>query len=158
MEKKRLLDACRKTIILIVPVLLLAACSLPRILVLHDPLNSQEHIDLGVSYEKRGEFSAAIKEYEEAAKDLPQAYLFMGNVYFQQKNYDAAAKAYRKAIDATDNPHALNNLAWLYYTTDTKLDEAERLARRAVELSPDDKGFADTLKKIRERKRANASP
>jgi two-component SAPR family response regulator len=70
MEKKRLLDACRKTIILIVPALLLAACSLPRILVLHDPLNSQEHIDLGVSYEKRGEFSAAIKEYEEAAKDL----------------------------------------------------------------------------------------
>jgi tetratricopeptide (TPR) repeat protein len=82
----------------------------------------------------------------------------MGNVYFQQKNYDAAAKAYRKAIDATDNPHAFNNLAWLYYTTDTKLDEAERLARRAVELSPDDEGFADTLKKIRERKRANGSP
>lgn len=137
---------------------LLAACSLPRILVLHDPLSSREHIDLGLIYEHKEEFPAAIKEYEKASQELPQAYFLMGNVYFRQKNYNAAEKAYRKAIAAEDNAHAMNNLAWLYYTTGKNPDEAQKLAKRAVEKYPDNKAFADTLTKITEKKKATERP
>ena len=77
----------------------------------------------------------------------------MGNVYFQQKALPEAEKAYRRAIDKTGSPEAYNNLAWLYYTSGTKTGEAEKLAARAVELSPESEVFRDTLEKIRERLR-----
>ena len=58
----------------------LMGCSLPRIIILKDPLTAEEHLNLGVAYEKQGEFEPAIKEYKAAAKKLPRAYLYLGNV------------------------------------------------------------------------------
>jgi tetratricopeptide (TPR) repeat protein len=154
MEKNRLLDAGGKAFGLI---LFLAAlcvsCSLPRIAVLHDPLTAEEHVSLGISYEKNREFDAALKEYETASSKLPLAYLYMGNVYFQKNQFDKAERLYRKAIDKTGSPYAYNNLAWLYHTTNRDLREAEGLARKAVEISPDVKEFSDTLGKIQDRLR-----
>jgi tetratricopeptide (TPR) repeat protein len=81
------------------------------------------------------------------------AYLYMGNVYFQKKAFAEAEKSYRKAIDKTGSAEAYNNLAWLYYTGGSRLDEAERLAMKAVELSPGSATYADTLEKIRARQK-----
>jgi len=150
MEEDRLLDPCRCAVALILAFLMLASCSLPRIMILKDPLTPEEHVNLGVSYEKRGELEAAMKEYRAAAKSMPLAYLYMGNVYFQMKSYSDAEKAFRQAVDKTDSAEARNNLAWLYYTTGSNLDEAEALARKAVELVPDSEEFKDTLAKIEE--------
>ena len=61
---------------------------------------------------------------------------------------------YKKAIKKTGDPRAYNNLAWLYCLKEMKLDEAEGLARKAVELSPDAQDFKDTLEKIIEKKTA----
>jgi tetratricopeptide (TPR) repeat protein len=158
METKWSLDACRKAFGLAFLVVVLASCSLPRIAILHDPLSPEEHVNLGVAYEKRGELDAALKEYKAAAKQMPLAHLYMGNVYFQQEQMTKARKAYEKAIDKTESAEAYNNLAWLYYTTDaTKLDEAEQLALKATERAPQSEAFKDTLRKIRE-KRAAAPP
>jgi len=118
---------------------------------LRDPLSPEEHIDLGVSYEKRGELDAALKEYKTAAKKMPLAYLYVGNVYFQKGALGEAEKSYHSAIEKTGSPEACNNLAWLYYTSGTNRDEAERLAAHAVELSPESDAFRDTLKRIREK-------
>ena len=153
MEKDRLLDACGKAFGLIILLASLSSCSLPRIALLHDPLTPEEHVNLGLSYEKNHEFDAAIEEYEAASSKLPLAYLYMGNLYFQKKEFDKAERSYRKALKQTQSPYAFNNLAWLYYTTDGNLDEAERLAKTAVEMSPDVKEFTDTLSKIQERRR-----
>ena len=153
MEKNRVLVPCYKTIVVIVAALLLGACSLPRIIVLHDPLTPEEHLNLGVSYEKNGEYEAALREYDTASKKLPIAYLHMGNIYFQQGNVDEAEKSYTRAIGKTGDPRAYNNLAWLYFTKDNRLDEAESHARKAVELAPDDADFRDTLNKIVEKRR-----
>jgi tetratricopeptide (TPR) repeat protein len=150
MEKEPLLVACLKTLVFLIIGLAATSCSLPRISILHDPLTPEEHINLGVSYERRGELNAALKEYETASRKAPLAYLYMGNVYFLQKDYGEAEKSYRKAIKKTGAPEAYNNLAWLYYTTDTRLKEAEDLARKAVELSPDSADYKDTLEKINE--------
>ena len=41
-----------------------------------------------------------------------------------------------------------NNLAWLYARCNRKLDRAEKLARRAVELEPDSATYLDTLAEV----------
>ena len=153
MEEDRLLDPCRCAVALILVAFLFSSCSIPRIAILKDPLTPEEHVNLGVSYEKRGELDAALKEYIAAAKAMPLAYLYVGNAYFQKKFFPDAEKAYRKAIDKTNSAEARNNLAWLYYTTGSRLDEAEALARKAVELFPESEEFKDTLSKIEESRR-----
>jgi tetratricopeptide (TPR) repeat protein len=152
MEKNRILDAFYNTICLTIITILLSSCSLPRIIVFHDPLTPEEHINLGVSYENKGELDAALKEYETASKKSQIAHLYMGNIYFQKNDFVNAEKYYRKAIKKTDDPRAYNNLAWIYYTMDTELQEAEKLARKAVELSPDSVDFEDTLDRIIEKR------
>ena len=132
-------------------------CSFPRVIILKDPLTPEEHLNLGVTYEQQGDFDNAIKEYNLAAKNLPRAFLYLGNAHFQKKEWKKAEEYYRLAIEKEpDNADAHNNLAWLYYTRREKLDEAETLARRALRLNPG-KGdiYRDTLEKIREAKKGS---
>ncbi|MDP3259195.1 MAG: tetratricopeptide repeat protein [Thermodesulfovibrionales bacterium] len=133
---------------------LLTSCALPRIIILDDPLSPEEHINLGVAYEKQGEIDNALKEYRLASKKHPLAYLYMGNIYFQKNDFDEAESAYKKAIEKEpSNSDAYNNLAWLYYTKKENLSEAEELALKAIELNPSKKEiYQDTLAKIRELK------
>ncbi|TAL26514.1 MAG: tetratricopeptide repeat protein [Nitrospirae bacterium] len=140
-----------KIIFCLIAFSLLTSCSLPRIIILEDPLTPEEHINLGVAYEKSGELDNALKEYKEASKKLPSAYLYMGNIYFQKNELAEAEYYYKKAIKkGPQNADAYNNLAWLYYTKKENLDEAESLALKAIELNPSKKdGYQDTIEKIR---------
>ncbi len=140
---------------LLISGILLISCSLPRFLVLDDPLSPEEHLNLGVTYEKKGENENALKEYESASKKLPVAYLYMGNVYFQKHNYEKAEYYYKKAIKKDPaNSDAYNNLAWMYFLNNEKLDEAEKLVLKAIELNPSKiQLYMDTLNKIQESKR-----
>lgn len=124
---------------------------MPRIIVLDDPLSPEEHINLGVAYEKKGELDDALKEYKEASKKLPSAYLYIGNIYFQKNEFDEAESNYKKAIRKDPgNADAYNNLAWLYYTKKENLDRAEELVLKAIELDPKKKDvYYDTLEKIK---------
>ncbi|MDP2276914.1 MAG: tetratricopeptide repeat protein, partial [Nitrospirota bacterium] len=133
---------------------LLTSCAFPKIIILDDPLSPEEHINLGVAYEKKGEIDNALKEYKLASKKLPLAYRYIGDIYFQKNDFDEAESAYKKAIKkAPDNSDAYNNLAWLYYTKKENLNEAEELALKAIELNPSKKEiYQDTLEKIRELK------
>ncbi len=129
----------------------LSNCSFPRIIVLDDPLSPEEHLNLGVIYEKKGELDNALKEYKLASKRIPLAYLYMGNVYFQKKEYKKAEKNYREAIKSDpQNADAHNNLAWLYYIIGENIDEAERLALKAMELNPAKHDiYKDTFERIK---------
>ncbi len=134
--------------------LFLCSCSLPRIIVLDDPLTPEEHLNLGVSYEKQGELDGALKEYGLAAKRLPLAYVYMGNVYLAKGDRASAEKYYLRALERDpQNADACNNLAWLYYLEGKNLEEAERRARRALELNPAKAPiYRDTLEKIRDKR------
>ncbi len=137
--------------VLIFLAMCVANCSFPKIIILDDPLSPEEHLNLGVTYEKRGELDNALKEYKVASKSLPLAYLYMGNVYFQKKDYKKAEKKYKEAIKRDpQNADAYNNLAWLYYVMGEKIDEAERLISKAIELNPSKEAiYKDTLEKIK---------
>ena len=148
-------DISRFLLLALCSLLFFSSCSLPRIHILKDPLTPQEHLNLGVTYEKQGDFENAIREYKLAAPKIPQGYLFLGNVYFQQGDLDQAEEFYKQAlVKEPENADALNNLAWVYYTKRENLDEAEQLAVRATKLNPAKKGiYLDTLEKIRDLKR-----
>jgi len=136
-------------------IIFLVGCSLPRIIILTDPLTPGEHLNLGVAYEKKGDLDHAITEYRSAAKKLPLAYLHIGNAYFQKKEWVEAERCYKKAIEKDPkNADAHNNLAWLYYRKVENLDLAECLASKAIKLNPS-KGdiYKDTLERIRELKK-----
>ncbi len=156
MGKGWILEPRHKTLIaaracLLLAAVTLASCSLPSIHILRDPLTPEEHVMLGMSYEKQGELRAALEQYGYAKDKDPTAHLYMGNVYFQMKDYERAEEEYNKAVALTGEPTAMNNLAWLYYEQGIKLREAESLSERAVSLAPESEEFRDTLARIRRR-------
>lgn len=139
--------------------LFFSGCHIPRIIVFKDPLKAEEHLKLGMAYEKKGEQEAAVKEYEIAAKTFNIANLYLGNIYFEKREFDQAELFYKKAIE--NDPilaDAYNNLAWLYYIKKEKLDVAESLTLKAIEIQQTESGnYRDTLEKIRLLKKEDSS-
>ncbi len=140
-----------KRIALVVISVFLLSCSMPKIVVYEDPLTPEEHINLGVVYEKKEKYKEALREYRIASKELPIGYFYMGNACFKMGDYNCAESNYRKALRRIpENPALLNNLAWLYYTLGKRLSEAEALAEKAVKMNPENAAYQDTLNKIRQ--------
>ncbi|MDR2352170.1 MAG: hypothetical protein LBF22_03250 [Deltaproteobacteria bacterium] len=107
-------------------------CSLPKITVMNDPLSKVEHFALGLTYEKKGQFDLALREYK-LAEPYPLATLGIGNISFIQGEFKAAEKSYRKVLARTKDPDAANNLAFLLVMEHRDLQEAYELALLAVE-------------------------
>ena len=149
----------RKVLLFLISTLtiLIWGCSLPKIIILKDPLTPEEHLNLGLAYEQKGEYDLAIREYESASKFITISYLYLGNAYFQKSEYDKAEASYRKAIRKDPGlADAYNNLAWLLYSQNKGLDEARSLALQAIFLNPEGKApYLDTLKRIEDCKAGN---
>jgi Tfp pilus assembly protein PilF len=89
---------------------------LPKFIVLEDPLSADEHVALGVAYERKGELALAAREYEGAlAKDKAsfQARVNLGNVRLAEKRYGTAKEEYLAALELRPgDAEATNNLCW----------------------------------------------
>ena len=121
-----------------IAILELMACSLiPRVVVPHDPLTAQEHVTLGEAYRTKGLQDAAEKEFQSALRGDPTnvpALVALGNLAFDAGELTGAEEYYQRALNhAPDHPHANNNLAMVYLTQGQRLDEAEALARKALQ-------------------------
>lgn len=131
-----------------------AGCgSLPKIVILQDPLSAEEHLDLGLSYEAKGEWDLAISEYQAALKKGGTSSViegYLGNVYYAKKDFASAERSYRRSLrDNPKNAPVLNNLASIYIAEKINFQEAETLARRAIEADPARKAYyLDTLGEI----------
>jgi Tfp pilus assembly protein PilF len=103
----------------------------------HDPLTVEEHLALAGTYLRQGEARAAAREYEAVITRNPRhiaALVALGNIAVDQHEWGQAETFYRRALDLDpDHVGAANNLATVYLSTGTHLDEAERLARHALQ-------------------------
>ncbi|MGE5172558.1 MAG: tetratricopeptide repeat protein, partial [Betaproteobacteria bacterium] len=134
----------------IVSALLLFGCSLPRIIVLHDPLTTEEHDNLGRIYESEGKLDLASDQYHQALKKDPKhipSLLLLGDLSYRMKDYAEAESAYTKALKLdSKNAGVRNNLAWVYIQTGKKLDKAKELITEALALDPGQRPYyLDTL-------------
>jgi tetratricopeptide (TPR) repeat protein len=74
------------------------------------------------------------------------ARLWLGQVEYMKGNQQAAIDHLRKVLESDpENTQALNNLAYLLSEFANRPDEALKLAQRAVELSPQEAAYSDTL-------------
>ncbi|MFW5901830.1 MAG: M48 family metalloprotease [Thermodesulfobacteriota bacterium] len=81
---------------------------------------------------------------EKRVQQQPQnaeLHILLGDLYYSEKQTARAAAEYKKALDAApENARALNNLAWLYATSQAeglfKPEAALKLAEKAARLKP----------------------
>jgi Tfp pilus assembly protein PilF len=125
--------------------LVLAGCSLPRIIVLNDPLSVEEHIKLGKIYELQKKDDLAEQQYRNALhkdKNCLSALLLLGDLSFRTKKYAEAETAYRKAIRLQpENGDSYNNLCWVFLNRNDHIEEAQELISRALSLTPEHRAF-----------------
>ena len=142
-----------KKSILLLAVLILVGCAMPKIIVIDDPLTAQQHNDLGVAYEEKGIYPLAEKEYEKAIKknrDWVIPYLNLGHLYYRQNRLDQAERALREGLRVKgDHPDLLNNLAWVLMEKG-QLKEAQALIDKAIAIE-DKEEYQDTRREIIER-------
>ena len=136
------------------PILLLAllfsGCSLPKIIVLHDPLSADEHVRLGGIYDAQGKTELARDQYRAAVgQDAKhsKAWALLADASVLLKDYPGSVKAYKKALKLDpQNGDLHNNLAWVYVLQDDNLEEAHGLAAKALLLEPSHRPYyLDTL-------------
>ena len=83
-----------------------------------NPEFSEAYYNLGVSYERLGEYKDSIKYLNEALKlspDNANAYYALGYVYYQKKKYKQAVEAFEHAARLKpDNPFTHSKLGYTY--------------------------------------------
>jgi len=130
--------------------MLFAGCSLPKIIILHDPLSPEEHNNLGRIYESQKKFDQAMQQYDAALKKKPDfvpTLLLVGDLSYRLKKYSEAEAAYKKAIKLQpENGDIYNNLCWVYIDQTVNLDTAAELIQKALSLTPEHRPYyLDTL-------------
>jgi len=145
-----------KKILPLILIFLIAACAMPKIpqiIVIDDPLTAEQHNDLGVAYEEKGDFALAEKEYEKAIKknrDWVIPYLNLGHLYYRQDKLDQAERSLREGLRVKgDHPDLLNNLAWVLMEKG-QLKDAKALIDKAIAIE-DKEEYQDTRREIVER-------
>jgi len=113
-----------------------------------DPKFERAYILLAELYLGSGRQERAIERlnaFVQKNKDIPSLML-LAAIHEQQKQFDAAAEAYKKVLAINPNYFtALNNLAYLDAEYLGQLDSAFDLAKRAKAVAPDEPNSADTL-------------
>ncbi|HET6489714.1 MAG TPA: tetratricopeptide repeat protein [Syntrophales bacterium] len=134
-------------------IFLLASCAMPKmpqIIVIDDPLTAEQHNDLGVAYEQKGDFDLAGKEFEKAIKknkDWVIPYLNLAHLYYRQDKLDEAESTLREGLRLKgDHPDLLNNLAWVLMEKG-QLKEAKALIDKAIAIE-DKEEYRDTRQEI----------
>lgn len=99
--------------------------------------------------DEKKEYDKALVVLEEGIKKFPdnaQIHFYYGTVYDRIGKKDKVIEIMKKVVDIDPNhSQGLNYLAFTWVEMNTNLDEAEKMARRAVELDPQDGYILDTL-------------
>lgn len=116
---------------------------------LSDPLTAQEHLALGVAYERQGKQDLAIREYQRALRkdaEFFQARVNLGNVLLAKKEFGKAREEYGKALAIRPgDPEAANNLAWTAVLSGERLEEAHEMMEKVVSREGEGRSRSATL-------------
>jgi superkiller protein 3 len=119
-----------------------------------DPRFAFAYLNLGNALQGEKKFDEAIAAYRKAIEIDPKyahAYNRLGAILCDvRRDYENAAACFRKAIEIDPKrTDAYNRLAWLFATcSEAKLrdpNQAVALAKKAVELAPNDWSYLNTL-------------
>ncbi|MGE5751291.1 MAG: tetratricopeptide repeat protein [Nitrospirota bacterium] len=131
-------------------ILFIHGCSLPKIIILHDPLSPEEHNNLGRIYESQQQFDQAMQQYHAALKkdqNFVPSLLLLGDLSYRLKKYAEAESAYKKAIKLQpENGDIYNNLCWVYIDQKINMETATDLVQKAMSVTPEHRPYyLDTL-------------
>jgi cytochrome c-type biogenesis protein CcmH/NrfG len=103
-----------------------------------DPNGTAQHKRLAALYRMTNRIPAALSQCERVRQlepNDPTCHLLIATLALQLKRVDRAEAAFRNFISLRpDQSVGYRELAQLYIRTNTRLSEAQRLARKAVEL------------------------
>ncbi len=113
------------------------------------PASSDIPLQLGLLYDARGQFDQALAQFQAARRMHPQDPLpaaMLGKVFEQTGRRQEAIASYRESLRlGPENTSVMNNLAFALVETNGDLNEALQMARQAVQKSPGNLEFTDTL-------------
>ena len=115
----------------------------------HHPRAADMWALLGSAYERADQDSLALRALDRALElDASQVgpYITLGFIYDNRGDFDNALEVYDQALEiAPDEPLLLNNYAYLLAQRKIRLEEALRMALRAIEKKPDNPSYLDTM-------------
>jgi Tfp pilus assembly protein PilF len=140
----------KSLLVVVALVLLTSGCALPKIVVLHDPLSAEEHVQLGMIYQSQQKSDLAMEQYRAAVKKdkkHTKAWTLLGDLSYSRADYNEAEFAYRKVLKLEpESGDTRNNLAWVYLQQGRTLKKAKELVLEAISLNPEHKPYyLDTL-------------
>ncbi len=118
-----------------------------------DGKNDREvYLSMADVYQKGREFSEMGKVLDAAEKlsntkeDRANVLFLRGAMYEREKKYDDAEKAFRQVLEADPaNASAMNYLGYMLADQNIRLQEAQDLIKKAVNLEPNNYAFLDSL-------------
>jgi tetratricopeptide (TPR) repeat protein len=102
--------------------------------------------DKGKRFEDERKTLDAADTIAESLQDKQTIEFMRGAMYEREKNFDAAEKAFRSVLAADpQNAGAMNYLGYMYADRNVRLDEAQQLISKALDLEPDNGAYEDSL-------------
>ncbi|HWF09978.1 MAG TPA: tetratricopeptide repeat protein [Bryobacteraceae bacterium] len=102
--------------------------------------------DKGKRFEDERKTLDAAEAQAESAQDKQTVEFMRGAMYEREKNFDAAEKAFRNVLEADpQNAGAMNYLGYMYADRNIRLEEAQQLISKALDIEPDNGAYEDSL-------------
>lgn len=117
------------------------------------PSQSIAHFYNGIGYLNKGNFPSAIKAINRAIdlqpetdkEVLAQMYSTLADVYYNNKQFPQSDETFEKALGLDpNNATVLNNYAYYLSERNVRLDDAEKMSKKSLDLRPDEVNFLDT--------------
>lgn len=119
-----------------------------RELAQQQPNAAMWRVQLGRTYQGKGDLVNAVRELSRATQLAPQdstAAALLGEALSDQGNTEQAIGMYRRALKLKADPAVMNDLAYLLSENGGDLNEATELAQKALKLQPEQANVLDTL-------------
>lgn len=116
------------------------------------PLHPLPYFFSGIACYMLEDYQQAIKKLESGIdlvvdddKLLGDFYSYLGDIYNKTKQYNKSDYSFDQALNADpDNPYILNNYSYYLSQRKIRLDDAEKMSSKSIELTPDSPHYLDT--------------